>query len=102
MLGDMVTIVNPPTPQRLSPLRPLLRVAAHLTFAGSVATTVTASVLMLTSIGLGKLAEMHLLVGDRLRQTGLLLLSLGHPVAAAVYRARDGWQMRREQGIDLD
>lgn len=98
----MATVIIPPTPLRPRWSLPLLRVAAQLSCAGSLALTLSASALMMVSAALAGLASASMTLGDRLRAGALTALALGHPVAAMAYRAREEFYARRRQGIRLD
>jgi hypothetical protein len=98
----MATPILPPTPQRLSRLRPLYRAAAHMTYAGGFLCTLSASLLMLSSACLAGLSGVTLAIGERLRERALCLLHLGHPAAAVALRARQVFYERRKQGVAMD
>lgn len=94
-------IVTPPTPPARR-FRLAYRMAAHFTYAGGIACTLTASALMLASAGLAGVAGISVSLGDRLRERGLSLYSVGAPMAAAAYRARELFYTRRQKGVALD
>ncbi|MCS6914185.1 MAG: hypothetical protein RMK29_12930 [Myxococcales bacterium] len=98
----MPTVIIPPTPPRPRWRLSLLRIVAHLSYAGSLALTVSASALMMLSAALAGLAGASMTLGDRLRAAAVAALALGHPVAAMAYRARQEFYARRRQGIQLD
>jgi hypothetical protein len=94
-------IVTPPTPPTRR-FRFAYRVAAYFTYAGGVVCTLSASALMLASAGLAGIAGISVSLGDRLREHGLALYSVGAPMAAAAYRARELFYTRRQKGMALD
>ena len=101
-MATLPTMIIPPTPQRPARLRHLYRAAAHLSYAGGVTLTLTASALMVGSAALSTVAGAALTLGEGLRDRALGLLTLGHPAAAVAHRARQEFYARRRQGLALD
>ena len=98
----MATLIMPPSPQRPVRLRHLYRAAAHLSYAGGLTLTLSASALMVGAAALSTVAGAALTLGEGLRDRALGLLSRGHPAAAVAHRARTGFFVRRRQGDALD